>query len=65
MTLGWRWGDVWRWRQGDAPLRARLGEVLIKARLAPGTPVPGEGGTVWLALVGPHTCFYKNEELVA
>jgi len=46
-------------------LTARLGEVLIKARLAPGTPVPGEGGTVWLALVGPHTCFYKNEELVA
>ncbi|URI10022.1 ABC transporter ATP-binding protein [Aquincola tertiaricarbonis] len=46
-------------------LTARLGEVLLKARLAPGTPVPGEGGTVWLALVGPHTCFYKNEELVA
>lgn len=46
-------------------LTARLGEVLLKARLAPGTPVPAEGSTAWLAVLGPHTCFYKNEELVA
>ncbi|WP_046113273.1 ABC transporter ATP-binding protein [Aquincola tertiaricarbonis] len=46
-------------------LTARVGEVLLKARLAPGTPVPGEGSTAWLAVVGPHTCFYKNEELIA
>ena len=23
MRLAWRWGDLWRWRQGDAPLRVR------------------------------------------
>lgn len=46
-------------------LTARLGEVLLKARLAPGTAVPAEGSTVWLSIVGPHACFYKNEELVA
>jgi uncharacterized protein involved in outer membrane biogenesis len=23
LRLAWRWGDLWRWRQGDAPLRLR------------------------------------------
>jgi glycerol transport system ATP-binding protein len=46
-------------------LTARLGERTVKARLAPETRVPAPGQPVWLQLVGEHTCFYKNEELVA
>ena len=46
-------------------LTAQLGAHSLKARLAPDTRVPGTGDAVWLQLVGEHTCFYKNEELVA
>ena len=46
-------------------LTARLGERTVKARLAPDTPVPARGEPVWLQLLGEHTCFYRNEELVA
>lgn len=45
-------------------LTARLGERTVKARLAPETSVPAPGEPVWLQVVGEHTCFYKNEELV-
>jgi len=27
--------------------------------------VPGAGDTVWLGLLGPHTCFYKDDRLLA
>jgi len=37
----------------------------LKARLEPDTPAPAVGDTVWLQLVGEHSCFYKDEELVA
>ena len=37
---------------------------MLKARLAPETPVPQPGSTAWLQVLGTHTCFYKNEELV-
>lgn len=46
-------------------LTARVGERTLKARLAPDTPVPAAGQPVWLQVMGEHTCFYKNEELVA
>ena len=36
----------------------------IKARLSPETAVPGVGQPVWLRVLGEHTCFYANEELV-
>lgn len=46
-------------------LTASVGENVLKARLNPeqlgGLSV---GSTVWLQLVGPHSCFYVNEELV-
>ncbi len=45
-------------------LTARLGEHLLKARVAPGQPLPPAGGTVWLQVLGPHTCYYQNEELL-
>ena len=43
---------------------AQAGSSTLRARLVPEAPAPGVGDTVWLQLVGPHTCYYKNEELV-
>ena len=37
----------------------------VKARLAPDVEVPAVGEPVWLQVQGEHTCYYKNEELVA
>ena len=39
--------------------------VMLKVRLAPQTQAPQVGAQVFLRVLGPHTCFYKNEELVA
>ena len=48
---------------------ARVGsgadESLIRARLSPEQNIPQAGDAVWLDIVGPHTCFYRNEELIA
>ena len=48
---------------------ARVGnganETLIRARLSPTQSIPRVGDAVWLGIVGPHTCFYRNEELIA
>lgn len=38
---------------------------LLKARVAADAPVPAVGDAVGLQLVGEHTCFYRNEELIA
>ncbi|QDL56303.1 ABC transporter ATP-binding protein [Rhodoferax aquaticus] len=46
-------------------LTATREQHLIKARLpADSTPLVA-GDAVWLQLMGEHTCFYKNEEIVA
>jgi glycerol transport system ATP-binding protein len=45
-------------------LTARIGEHAVKARLPAGTAAPQAGSTVGLQVLGAHTCFYKNEELV-
>ena len=45
-------------------LTATLGENIFKVRLAPESSVPAAGQNVWLRVIGPHTCFYRNEELV-
>ena len=37
----------------------------VKARLAPDADLPAVGDGVGLQVLGEHTCFYKNEELVA
>lgn len=39
--------------------------ALVKARLAPDSTQLQVGDTAWLQLMGSHTCFYKNEEIVA
>ncbi len=46
-------------------LSARIGEVPVKARLAPGVAAPAVGATAWLQVQGPHTCYYRDEELIA
>jgi glycerol transport system ATP-binding protein len=46
-------------------LTASIAGQPVKARLTPETHVPQRGETVWLQMVGEHTCFYKDEELVA
>ena len=37
----------------------------IKARLGTEQVIPKVGDAVWLNVVGSHTCFYKNETLIA
>ena len=48
---------------------ARVGsgpnESLLKARLGPEQAIPRVGEAVWLSVVGEHTCYYVNEELIA
>jgi glycerol transport system ATP-binding protein len=39
--------------------------ALVKARLAPDSMQPQSGDMAWLQVMGAHTCFYKNEEIVA
>jgi len=40
-------------------------ESLIRSRLRPEQAIPEVGDTVWLAIVGAHTCFYRDDELVS
>jgi len=44
---------------GTAPGR------VVRARLGTQQAIPKTGDTVWLGLVGAHTCFYKDDLLVA
>jgi len=40
-------------------------DALVRVRLAPQHAVPQAGETVWLQVMGAHTCFYKDHALVA
>jgi glycerol transport system ATP-binding protein len=41
------------------------GGQVLKVRLSiEAPPPPPQGGTLWLQLLGEHTCFYVREELV-
>ena len=40
-------------------------ESLIRARLSPEQQIPRPGDAVFLNIISPHTCFYRNEELIA
>lgn len=46
-------------------LSATLSGQMIKARLSSDVAQPSAGSVVWLRLMSEHTCFYKNEEIVA
>jgi glycerol transport system ATP-binding protein len=45
-------------------LTATLAGQTLKARLSSDTAQLAVGATVWLTVMGAHTCFYKNEEIV-
>jgi glycerol transport system ATP-binding protein len=44
---------------------ARYNAQMVKARLSANAAQLNIGETVWLQVLGAHTCFYKNEEIVA
>jgi glycerol transport system ATP-binding protein len=48
---------------------ARIGsgadEYPIRVRLSPEQNIPQAGDAVWLRVIGAHTCFYRNEQLIA
>jgi glycerol transport system ATP-binding protein len=46
-------------------LTATLAGAPVRVRLPVDAPPLGLGDVVWLELVGEHTCFYRNQELVA
>ncbi|CAN5215081.1 ABC transporter ATP-binding protein [soil metagenome] len=43
-------------------LGARVGELDIKVRLPAQATPPAVGATVWLQVLGSHTCFYGSDE---
>lgn len=43
-------------------LTARIGDETVRARLPAEAAVPRAGETVWLGLVGAHTCWYAADE---
>jgi glycerol transport system ATP-binding protein len=45
-------------------LTATVDGQTLKARLSPEVQLPAVGHSVWLQVLGEHTCFYKNEEIV-
>lgn len=45
-------------------LTASVEGHVLKARLDPDAVPPEPGQTVWLRVLGEHTCLYRNEELV-
>lgn len=44
---------------------ARLGEHLLRARLPLEHEPPAPGATTAFVVLGPHSCLYQNEELIA
>jgi len=46
-------------------LTCEVGEHLVKVRLSPEAAAPVVGASVHLRVLDRHTCFYRNEELVA
>ena len=48
-----------------ALLTATADGVTLKARLSNGEEAPAVGESVWLKVLDTHTCYYRDEELVA
>ena len=46
-------------------LTASIDALTIKARLHAAAPIPAKSEQIWLQVMGRHTCFYSNDELVA
>ncbi|MBS0468152.1 MAG: ABC transporter ATP-binding protein [Proteobacteria bacterium] len=45
-------------------LTAAIDGHVLKARRPVGEALPAAGDTVWLQVLGEHSCFYQNEELL-
>ena len=50
-------------------VNARVGSssssgTAIRVRLSPEQAIPAVGATVWLSVIGAHTCFYRDEQLI-
>ena len=43
----------------------RVGASIVRARLAPGQPLPANGSRVGLRLLSPRSCFYQDGRLMA
>ena len=41
------------------------GAAVIRARLGPEQTIPRAGEAVWLGIVGAHTCYYRDDVLIA
>ena len=50
---------------GDGAGRQRRQRVAAARWLSPDQAIPRVGESVWLRVVGEHTCYYVNEELIA
>ena len=49
-------------------LSAQVGkdsQAIVRARLSPAQSIPAVGEQVWLSLIGPNTCFYKDDVLTS
>ena len=49
-------------------LSAQVGkgsQATVRARLSPAQSIPAVGEQVWLSLIGPNTCFYKDDILIS
>ncbi|MBI3147976.1 MAG: ABC transporter ATP-binding protein [Betaproteobacteria bacterium] len=46
-------------------LTGQCGDWTIKARLSVEITAPQRGETAWLRVLNPHTCYYRDEELIS
>ena len=37
---------------------------VVRARVSPQETIPSVGDTAWFGVVGPHTCYYRGDELI-
>jgi glycerol transport system ATP-binding protein len=56
--------DVGTYQLVTAECASAEGPATVRARLRPEAQLPTVGATVWLGVLGRHTCFYRNEELI-
>ena len=50
--------------RSEAKFETDIEMQIVRVRLSSEGELPALGSNVWLEILGSHTCFYKNEELV-
>ncbi len=53
------------WLVTARPVDGGADAAVIRARLGPHERIPKVGAGVWLRVNGPHTCFYRDDKLIA